>query len=65
MISKNIIYVQYFWKYAKKEEIEDMLFLSIPMIGEYIIELWKHYYDTYKSWNESLLAKISLEKVNS
>jgi len=58
MITENMLYVQYFWKYATKEQIEDMMFLSIFMISEYILELGKQYYHMHTN-SEWIFKNIS------
>ena len=40
------LYVIYFWKNANKEMIEDMLTLSIDEISDYIVEMWKMFYES-------------------
>ena len=65
MSTKNRwIYVAYFWKYANKEQIEDMIFLSIDMIAEYILTIGKEYYILNKDNEKTSLFledKLKLE----
>ena len=55
-MNKNGIYVAYFWSYASKEQIEDMVSLSIDVIVDYILYIWKEIYETKEK--ESIYAKI-------
>jgi len=57
-MNKNIIYVAYFWNYASKEQIEDMLWLSMDVIVDYILYIWKELYEEKKSERQSIYAKI-------
>jgi len=57
-MKQKTIYIYYFWKYISKEQIEDILELSIESIAEYILILWKEFYDIYKVANQSKIAKI-------
>ena len=53
------IYVAYFWKYARQEQIEDMMMLSIDMIVDYILIIWKEYYQENKE-KSSIFLKENL-----
>lgn len=57
-MEQKTIYIYYFWKYVSKEQIEDILELSIESISEYVLILWKEFYNTYKVANQSKIAKI-------
>ena len=61
------IYVMYFWHYATKEQIEDMTVLSADMIVEYILEIWKEYYNQYgiaKDNKKTIIDLVNLTKTN-
>ena len=55
-MNKNSIYVTYFWNYASKEQIEDMLSLSIDVIVDYVLYIWKEFYEAKEK--ESIYARI-------
>ena len=55
------LYVIYFWKNANKEMIEDMLTLSIDEISDYIVEMWKMFYESvrYQDDNWMMIKMIN------
>ena len=55
-MNKNGIYVAYFWRYANNEQIEDMLSLSIDVIVDYILYIWKEFYNEKEK--QSIYSKI-------
>ena len=43
-IEQKAIYIMYFWKYGTKEQIGDMTMLSVDIMADYILEIWKEFY---------------------
>ena len=43
-IEQKAIYIMYFWKYGTAEQIGDMTMLSVDIMADYILEVWKEFY---------------------
>ena len=59
----NWIYVAFFWKNVTKQMLEDLTVLSVDEIRDYILEMWKYFYEKQShilNW-EGNLTKILLD----
>lgn len=62
-IEQKGIYIMYFWKYATAEQIGDATMLSVDVIAEYILEIWKEYYMKNKKNKLNMNHKLLNSKV--
>jgi len=62
-MEQKVIYVMYFWKYAKVEQIGDMTELSIDIMVDYILEVWKEYFIKNKKNKLNIKNKLLNFKV--
>jgi len=47
--TKNLLYISSFWKNVTFEMLEDALELDGISVSEYIIEMWKFFYENNKT----------------
>jgi len=64
-IEQKAIYIMYFWKYATKEQIGDMTMLSVDIMADYILEIWKEFYIKNKKNKLNINNKLLNSKVVS
>lgn len=64
-IEQKGIYIMYFWKYASIEQISDMTTLSIDIMVDYILTLWKEYYTKNKLNMEDKLLNSKVMNLNT
>jgi len=57
--TKNLLYISSFWKNVTFEMLEDALELDGISVSEYIIEMWKHFYENNSQWHS---LPVILEK---
>ena len=61
--TKNLLYISSFWKNVTFEMLEDALELDGISLSEYIIEMWKFFYENSKT-QFSLPAVLEKENLN-